>query len=95
METQLSRQEAEQLLLSLQQLKKNEAFEVQRTEAKELYEGAINSILRDVPVDIKTLLIRERLIGAAQELKRFLDEPSDMEERLNQQINQHDNAEQP
>lgn len=93
METnQLSRLEADQLLLSLQQLHKNEAFKVFNLEAQELYDRAIASILQDTPVDLKTFLVRERLIGAAQELKRFLDQPTTMADDLTQQITQHDNA---
>lgn len=93
METnQLSRLEADQLLLSLQQLDKNEAFKVFNLEAQELYDRAIASILQDTPVDLKTFLVRERLIGAAQELKRFLDQPTTMADDLTQQITQHDNA---
>jgi hypothetical protein len=89
---QLSRQEADQLLLSLQLLEKNEAFLVFRQEAQELYDRSINSILQDTPVDIRTFFIRERLIGATQELKRFLDQPTTMADDLNQQITQHNNA---
>ena len=89
---QLSRQEADQLLLSLQLLEKNDAFNTFRQEAQELYERSINSILQDTPVDIRTFLVRERLIGAAQELKRFLDQPQTMADDLTQQITQHDNA---
>lgn len=87
----MSRQEADQLLLSLEQLEQNEAYELQVQIAKDLYDKALSSVLNDVPVDIKTFLVRERLIGAASELKRFLDQPATMRDDLNQQIeNQND-----
>jgi len=82
----------DQLLLSLQLLEKNEAFSAFRLEAQELYDRAVASVLQDVPVDIKTFLVRERLIGAAQELKRFLDQPATMRDDLQQQIDNQQNA---
>lgn len=88
----MSRQEAESLLLSLQQLEKNEAFQAMRLEAEEDYKQAVASVIDDVPVDIKTFLIRERLIGSAKQLKKFLDEPTNWAVDLTQQINTKDNA---
>lgn len=88
----LSRRELEQLLLSLQLLDENEAFVGFREEAQNLYDRALASILNDTPVDVKTFLVRERLIGAAQELKRFLDLISSTKEDLNQQLEQQKDA---
>lgn len=77
--------------MSLQQLKENEVFKVQRDTAQELYDKALSSVLNDVPGTIQQFLVRERLIGAAQELKRFLDQPTEMEGDLNQQIENQQN----
>jgi hypothetical protein len=87
---QLSRQEADSLLLSLQQLEENEAFQIMRSIAEELYKAGLSSIAQTVPGSIKDFIFREQAIGGTQELKRFLDQPATMREDLNQQIeNQH------
>jgi hypothetical protein len=86
---QLSRQEINQLLLSLQQLENNEAFEAFKAEAQNLYDRAIETVLQTTPFDIQTFLTRERMIGAAQQLRQILDQPATMQEDLNQQLNQH------
>jgi hypothetical protein len=87
---QLSRQEADSLLLSLQQLEENEAFQIMRSIAEELYKSGLASIAQTVPGSIKDFVFREQAIGGTQELKRFLDQPATMREDLNQQIeNQH------
>lgn len=88
----MSRQEAESLLLSLQQLEKNEAFQVIRAIAQDLYDKGLPSLLSSCPDSVFTMNRREQAIGGLQELKRFLDQPKEMADDLNQHLNKHDNA---
>lgn len=88
---QLSRQEADQLLLSLQQLEQNEAFQIMRTVAEDLYKSGLATIAQTVPSSIKDFIFREQAIGGTQELKRFLDQPATMRDDLNQQIENQQN----
>jgi hypothetical protein len=79
--------------LSLQQLEENEAFQIMRSIAEELYKSGLASIAQTVPGSIKDFVFREQAIGGTQELKRFLDQPATMREDLNQQIeNQHNES---
>lgn len=92
METnKLSRPEAEHLLLCLQQLEKNEAFKVIRAIAQGLYDKGLQMLVASCPDSIAAMNLREQAIGGLQELKRFLDQPKEMADELNQQINQHNN----
>lgn len=77
------------MLLSLQQLENNEAYEAFQKEAQDLYDRAIETVLQTTPFDIQTFLTRERMIGAAQQLRQILDQPATMQEDLNQQLDQH------
>ena len=93
METhQLSRQEAESLLLSLQQLENNEVFKIFRAIAQNLYDAGVNSLIQSAPDSIASFARREQALGGLQELKRFLDQPATMREDLNQQIENKHNA---
>ncbi len=56
------------------------------SEAKTLYNKAIEQTFEASPASLSDFIIRERLIGGAAELKRFLDQPSLIEADLNQQL---------
>jgi hypothetical protein len=55
-------------------------------EAEMLYKHAIGQTFESSPASLSDFIIRERLIGGAAELKRFLDQPSSIEDDLNQQL---------
>ena len=86
---QLSRQELNQLLLSLEQLKQNEVFNGFLLEAQALYDASIATILDSAPQDLAQFVIRERMIGGVKELKRILGLASSTETDLNQKLNEH------
>jgi hypothetical protein len=85
----LSRQELNQLLLSLEQLKANEVFNGFIIENRVVYEKGLATILQDAPKDFAQFAIRERMIGALAETKKFLDLVSSTEADLNQKLNEH------
>jgi hypothetical protein len=85
----LSRQELNQLLLSLEQLKQNEVFNGFLLESKDIYERGLTTVLESAPKDLAQFVARERMIGALAETKKFLDLISVTEVDLNQKLNEH------
>lgn len=51
-----------------------------------LYKRAVEQTFESSPASLSDFIVRERLIGGASELKRFLDQPSLIEADLNQQL---------
>ena len=85
----LSRQELNQLLLSLEQLKTNEVFNGFIIENQAAYERGLATVLEASPHDLAQFVARERLIGSLAETKKFLDLVSSTEADLNQKLNEH------